>query len=164
MIVIGIDPGVSRVGFGVLDFLRGKFSYLESGLYDIKTSQQTERLVLISKKTKMLIKKYKPEVVGVEKLFFSKNKKTVMAVSEARGVVVEAVASSGADFLEMTPPQIKALVCGYGKATKDGVARVVGSVLDIEVGELIDDETDALAVAIATAMMHTASNLHADRT
>ncbi len=154
MVVVGIDPGVSRIGFGVLGFVRGKFSYIQSGLFKIKSKEQSMRLLTIRKETLNLIKRHKPDLVGVEKLFFNKNKKTGMAVSEARGVVIEAIVSAGAGFVEMTPPQIKALVSGDGKATKDGIARMVGRTLDLNTKGLIDDETDALAVAIAATMMN----------
>ena len=102
-------------------------------------------------KVKQIIKKYKPEMAAVESLFFFKNLKTAMPVSQARGVIVFTLAKKNVPMLEFTPQQAKTAVTGYGKATKDQVQKMVKNLLNLDEIPKPDDAADALAIAVCCA-------------
>ena len=98
-----------------------------------------------------LIKKEKPNTISVEKLFFSKNVKTALNISEVRGVILATAQKHGLEIKEFTPLQVKTTICGYGKATKEDVARMLKLSIKLPQKTLLDDETDALATALTAA-------------
>lgn len=149
-IIIGIDPGFGRVGFGVIEKLKtGEWKALDYGC--IETSRKNkfvDRLVEISEAINFLIKKYKPQRMAVEKLFFSKNVTTGIEVGHARGVIMLSAAQAGLEVDEFTPPQIKQAITGYGSAEKQQMQKMVAMILGIKGKIKSDDAADALAVAL----------------
>lgn len=155
MKIIGIDPGYERVGIAIIEKERGQ---KENLLYSdcFKTSAKldlNERLLLIGKEIESLIKKYSPEKLAIENLFFQSNKKTAMGVSQARGTIIFVAKSNNLEILEYTPLQIKNATTGYGKATKDQVFSMVKQLINIPEEVKQDDEIDAIAVGL-TAFAH----------
>lgn len=151
MLILGIDPGNVRIGYGAVEDISGKLTYRASGLLEIPQKDQVGRLVAIEIELKKLLRTIHPQRVGVEKLFFTKNQKTAFGVAEARGVILATLAKNGFQVIELTPSEIKRLVTGDGGATKDGVARVVQMLLKLQPKKQVDDITDALAIAIAAS-------------
>jgi len=153
MIVLGIDPGIADTGFGILDVKKdGRLLCLEYG--SIKTSPNknlAERIEKLFNDLSDIIEKYKPEIVGVEELFFNKNVKTALIVGQARGVVLLAAKISNARLMEFTPLQVKQAVSTYGRADKAQVQRMVKMILNLDKIPKPDDAADALAVAICAS-------------
>ncbi|MEX1014488.1 MAG: crossover junction endodeoxyribonuclease RuvC [Candidatus Paceibacterota bacterium] len=149
MIFLGIDPGTVRVGYGVIEKNGGTYKYKESGLLKIENKEQKSRLLKIEEELEKIIKRIKPDKAGVEKIFFSKNKKTAIKVAEARGVIISTLHKNNIDLIELSPTQIKLSVAGNGRSSKEAVAKMVNYFLNINTNKLIDDETDAIAIAIA---------------
>lgn len=150
MRIIAIDPGFERVGVAIIDkTLKPKHNLVYSNCF--KTSAKIpfhKRLTLIGNEIEYLIKKYKPEALSIEKLYFTTNQKTVMGVSEARGVIIYSASRNGLSIFEYTPPQIKIAVTGYGKSSKEGVMSMVPKLIDIKEKIKSDDELDAIAIGI----------------
>jgi crossover junction endodeoxyribonuclease RuvC len=151
MKILGIDPGYERLGVALLE--KNKGDRKETLLYSncFKTSAKLslpDRLHQLGDEVKNLIKKYSPEKLAIEKLYFENNAKTAMGVSEARGALIYIAKSEGLEILEYTPLQIKNAVTGYGKATKDQVHSMVSRLISLPPNIKQDDEIDAIAVAI----------------
>ncbi len=152
MIVLGIDPGTARLGYGVVERQGSQLRMLDYGCHEtIKDRPLEQRLLLIHEAIDDLISTHRPEAVGVERLFFNKNVQTAMAVGQARGVVLLTAAQHGLPVLEYGPHEVKLAVTGYGKAPKDQVQRMVQMVLSMDQLPKPDDAADALAVAVCTA-------------
>ena len=153
MIILGIDPGSTRIGFGAIEKQNSKLKYLKSGLVQTTPEQkkQNYHLLLISKAISSLIKELQPERIGLEKLFFSKNQKTALEVAQARGVIVQTITKMSIPLLEFSPPEVKLAVTGDGRASKTGVARMVQIILGLSLDKEPDDVTDALAIAITAS-------------
>lgn len=152
MIILGIDPGSVRVGYGVLKKERGALRHVESGLLPIHARDKASRLIELECALHAILARVKPDRVGIEKLYFSKNQKTALEVAQARGVILKTIAVSGIPFLEFTPGEIKLAVTGDGNATKRGVAAMVERFLHLSLKKgLADDVTDALAIAITAS-------------
>lgn len=153
--VLGIDPGVASTGWGVVEESPNADNGLVCVDYGvIKTSKEEEhpsRLQTIYKELKKIVKKFNPDIVAIEKLYFCKNLKTAMKVGEARGVTILALSEFDLPIKEFTPLQIKDAVCGYGKADKHQVQSMVQSILAMEELPKPDDAADGLAVAICCA-------------
>lgn len=148
MIIIGIDPGTTRIGYGVIESLSNSVRCLEYGIFGTVGLEKSQNMLEVERNLLALLKKYKPERAGIEKLFFSNNQKTVMAVSEMRGVLMLTLARSGLDIFEFTPIEIKRSVSSYGKADKSQVHNMVKLLLGVKEDIKPDDAADALAVAI----------------
>lgn len=160
MIVLGIDPGTARTGYGVVASEGGSLRMVDYGcLETIADRPLGARLLLIHEALTDLIETHRPEVVGVERLFFNKNVQTAFAVGQARGVVLLAAAQHGLPVLEYGPHEVKLAVTGYGRAGKDQVQRMVQLVLSMAELPRPDDAADALAVAVCTAHAATAGSL-----
>lgn len=148
MIILGIDPGTATTGYGLIK----KEKALELVDYGcIKTSKNLsspERLKELYNQLDNLIKKYKPDIVAVEDIFFFKNLKTVIKVSEARGVILLAASRLNIPVVEYTPLQVKQAVVGYGRAEKMQVQKMVKVLLNLKEAPKSDDAADALAIAI----------------
>ena len=151
MIILGVDPGTTRVGYGLIKKEGKKLSHLKSGLLKIKSTRYGSRLVELSRSFENLLKKHRPDVVALEQLYFMKNRKTALDVSQARGVLMLLVVKSGLKVRELAPSTIKKAVTGYGLASKKDVAKMVGYFLKINVEDKLDDVTDALAIAIVAS-------------
>ena len=149
MTVLGIDPGYAIVGLGVVDYTSNHFTPLFCGA--ILTKAHTpfnERLETIYKETDELIKKYKPDALAMEKLFFNTNQKTAIDVAQARGVLTLAAQLNRVPIFEYTPLQVKQSVVGYGRAEKKQVQEMTKLLLNLEKIPKPDDAADALAMAI----------------
>lgn len=155
MKILGLDPGTARVGWGVIEDAHGASHAIAFGCITTnKTSSPEKRLLTIFKELQKIIKTHRPEVVSVEKLFFSKNVTTAFAVGEARGVLLLAAAASGIPVVSYTPQTVKQAVCGSGSADKSQVARMVTHILHLSKVPTPDDTADALAIAITHGMSH----------
>ena len=151
MIVLGIDPGTVRVGYGVIAKKNGELLRLESGLIKLPDEKYEPRLVALEGKLRELIRQTKPDRVGLERLFFVRNQKTAMRVAEARGVILKTVVEEAIPFKEFNPKEVKLAVTGDGNAGKEAVAKMVKIILKLPPEKMIDDVSDALAIAIAAA-------------
>lgn len=153
MIILGIDPGTTRIGFGVISEEGGKLKLIDYGVIEGRSKQEISVCILENcKKLSKLIKKYKPEVAGIEKIFFSKNIKTGIDVAQSRGALILELAKAGIKIRELSPSEIKSSVTGYGLADKKSVSKVAAMILGIKDGlKGYDDASDAVAIAIATA-------------
>ncbi|MFA6274193.1 MAG: crossover junction endodeoxyribonuclease RuvC [Candidatus Paceibacterota bacterium] len=153
MKILGIDPGFERLGIAILEKEKGqKEQVVFSECF--KTSSKldfSERLKLIGEEIKRVIKKYKPEVLGIETLFLNTNQKTVMHVAEARGVVIYECSQAGLKIFEASPPQIKIATTGYGKANKEQMIKMVKILVKIDESKKSDDELDAIAIALTAS-------------
>ena len=150
MIVLGIDPGIAIVGYGIIEYNGNKFKAIDYGVITTKSDQPyPQRLKEIYLSMDSLIKKYKIDAVAIEELFFSKNVKTAIGVSHARGVLVLCSELNGCPTYEYTPLQVKQGICGYGRADKRQVQEMVKIILGLEKIPRPDDAADALAVAIS---------------
>ncbi|MFA6365037.1 MAG: crossover junction endodeoxyribonuclease RuvC [Candidatus Paceibacterota bacterium] len=151
MIILGIDPGTVRVGYGIIETEKNTLRYIASGILPLPPTTGSLRLTSIEKELRNIITLYCPQKVGVEKLFFSKNKKTALAVAEARGVIINTILSYALPLSEFTPNEVKVAATGSGNASKQAVAKMVSLLLHIPTSKLLDDTTDALAIAITAA-------------
>jgi len=150
MKILAIDPGFERVGIAIIEktFLK-KDSLVYSDCFKTKANIPFPlRLKNIGLELEKIIKKYNPKVLAIEKLYFTTNQKTVMGVSEARGVMVYVAAKNNLSIYEYTPPQIKVAVTGYGKASKENVMSMVPKLIDIKNKINSDDELDAIAIGL----------------
>ena len=150
MIVMGIDPGTATTGWGIVKKMQNANCKMQN-YGTIKTEAKTEfpeRLKKIYRELRKIIKKYKPNVVVIEELFFAKNVKTAISVGQARGVAILAAVQSGIEVREFTPLQIKQALVGYGRAEKFQVQKMVKALLGLKEIPKPDDAADALAVAI----------------
>ena len=149
MIILGIDPGLAIVGYGIVECKGNKYKALDYGC--IITDSKTlfpERLKIIYDELSFIIDKYNPADMAVEELFFNKNVKTAIKVGQARGVEVLAGINKGLGIYEYTPLQIKQSVTGYGRADKRQVQDMVKLLLNLKGIPKPDDAADALAIAI----------------
>ena len=153
MIILGIDPGLATMGYGVINSLKGNYSVIDYGVVTTpKERTLPERLQQLEDGVKELIETYRPDNVSIEELFFSKNITTGIPVAEARGVILlTAVKALGKEVYEYTPNQIKQAVTGYGGADKIQMQHMVQTLLRLKSVPRPDDAADALAVAICHA-------------
>lgn len=153
MTILGIDPGTAITGFGVIK-TTPKLRWVAHGtLKTSKNKPSQERLLVLERELRQLFKKYRPGLVAVERLYFFKNIKTALPVSEARGVVLLTVAKNKVPLQELTPLQAKMAVTGYGKAQKRQVQLMVQQILGLQSFPRPDDAADALALAIASSVL-----------
>lgn len=150
MIVLGIDPGIAKVGWGVVESedRNSVFSIAYDCFETKKQKSEENRLLLIYEEIARLIKKYKPDAVAVEKLFFTKNEKTAFTVGQARGVIVLSAVQKKLPVFSYTPLQVKLAIVGYGKAEKSQIQKMVQVMLKLPQIPKPDDTADALAVAL----------------
>lgn len=152
MIILGIDPGLAIVGWGVIEYSGSRFRTLGYGSIQTPSTMSTEdRLVEIHKRMSQLIDAFKPDCMAVEELFWNTNQTTGIRVSEARGVILLSGAQKGLPIFEYTPLQVKQAVVGYGRAEKKQVITMVTMLLNLESPPKPDDTADALAIAICHA-------------
>lgn len=145
MIILGVDPGTARLGWGVVC---GE-TIVACGCLETKPELvEEDRLKTLFDQLNRLIKKYQPEAVAVEKLFFFKNQTTVIPVAQSRGIILLAAAQNELPVFSYTPLQIKQAVTGYGRAEKNQVQQMVKAILKLKNIPRPDDAADALAVAL----------------
>ena len=149
MFVLGIDPGVSRCGYGCVESARGQTKALAVGVLTTPPSQPLpERLAALDTDLRELLADLRPDVVAVERLFFQTNVRTAMSVGQASGLVLAAAAQAGCVVTQYTPNQVKQAVAGYGAAGKEQVQRMVQSLLGLPEVPKPADAADALALAL----------------
>ena len=152
MIILGIDPGIAIVGYGVVEYIKGKFRLIAMGSIETPAGLDVEeRLQMVYDDMCELIDTYRPDEMAIEELFFNTNQKTAVAVAEARGVILLSAVQRGVPISEYTPLQVKQSVVGYGRAEKKQVIALVKMILGMENGPKLDDTADALALAICHA-------------
>ena len=149
MLALGIDPGTAICGYGLVEQFQGRLIAKSYGA--ITTSPQArmqDRLLKIYMELDIIVKKFQPAVMGVEKLFFGKNSTTAIPVGQARGIVLLCAAQNNLDVVEMTPNEVKMSITGYGGATKEQVIYMVTKILNLAEPPKPDDVADALAISI----------------
>jgi crossover junction endodeoxyribonuclease RuvC len=152
VIVLGIDPGVANTGYGVVAHDRGRLVALDGGVIETRAgTDASARLAHIHAQVTALIDQYRPDAVAIEDLYFGANARSAFAVGQARGVVILAAGQRGTKTASYTPQQVKAAVCGSGKAAKEQVQRMVQTLLALPQLPRPDHAADALAVAICHA-------------
>jgi crossover junction endodeoxyribonuclease RuvC len=148
---LGIDPGTRRIGYGLVRREGNKLIFVAAGILKIKSADDISALEETKKGADALMKKYRPAAVGIEKLFFAKNQKTALAVAQARGVILLSAREQGIPIKEYAPNEVKLGVTGYGFADKNAVLKMVRLTLGKRDIKVIDDASDALALAIMVA-------------
>ena len=152
MRILGIDPGLAIVGWGVIDYQNNHFRTLSYGSILTPAGMDTPaRLALIHRDLKEIIRAHRPDAMAVEELFFTKNITTGIRVAEARGIILMTGEEAGIPISEYTPNQVKQAVVGYGGADKRQVISMVTRILSLHAPPKPDDTADALAIAICHA-------------
>ena len=152
MRIIGIDPGLARMGFGIIQMTSKQLKPVEYGCIQTDMNlSASSRLKQLYESLQEILEVHHPSHFAIEKLFFNKNTRTALSVGEARGVALLAGSVAGLCIFEYTPLQVKMSVSGYGKASKKQVCYMVKAILQLKAFPNLDDTTDALAVAICHA-------------
>jgi crossover junction endodeoxyribonuclease RuvC len=149
MIVLGIDPGIANTGYGVVERRLGRLFALDGGVIATRPEAPMQiRLAAIHRRVSELLAEHVVSVISLEDIFFGKNAASAFSVGQARGVVMLAAGQRRLDVVSYTPQQVKHAVCGSGRADKDQVARMVQSLLSLDVPPHPEHAADALAIAI----------------
>jgi len=150
LIILGIDPGLAIVGFGIIEKKpNGSISAIDYGVINTPKEENTAvRIAMVYDGITELIEKYKPDAIALEELFYNSNQKTVISVAEARGAILLAGIKNCGNMYEYTPLQIKQALTGQGRAEKQQVQYMVRLILNLTSIPRPDDAADALAVAI----------------
>jgi crossover junction endodeoxyribonuclease RuvC len=153
MKILGIDPGLERVGFGLIECdTQQRYHAIDWGVITTsKKEPEAARLFGIYQALMELIRHHSPDTAAVEKMFFFKNAKTMVPVSQARGVILMTLHESGTSYCEYTPMQVKQNMTGYGKASKEDIQTMVQQLLIMDELPRPDDASDALAIALSCA-------------
>lgn len=149
MLILGLDPGTAITGYGLVRDVEGRLSAVDYGVITTPSGAELDkRLLQIYQELSALISRHKPDAMAVEKLFFSRNVRTAMAVGQARGVVLLTAALAGVPVYEYTPLEVKQAIVGYGGAEKQQVQQMVKLLLNLAEVPQPDDAADAIAVAV----------------
>lgn len=149
MLILGIDPGTTAVGYALLENKEGKQQVVLADLIHISSKNNEGRLVEIYKGIRSLLKNWHPKVLGIERLFFAKNQKTALAVAQARGVILLTAVLAGLKVYEYTPLEIKKAVSGDGRADKKQIKKILELTLpELKHLNISDDVLDAIAIAL----------------
>jgi len=152
MTILGVDPGIARLGWAIVEVQRSKVESRSFGCIETSSKMSREkRLQEIFLELSRIIKKYRPEALSIEELFFGDNSKTAFVVGEARGIVLLTAAQSGLEIGFYTPLQVKLALTGFGRAQKPQIAQMVKTILKLDKIPKMDDTTDALAIALTHA-------------
>lgn len=152
MIILGIDPGLATMGFGVIESVRGTSKVIDYGVVlTPKDERLPVRLALLEEGVKKLTEKFKPDEIALEELFFNNNVTTAINVAQARGVILLTCEKHCGSLYEYTPLQIKQALTGYGRADKRQMQMMVKTFLRLDKIPRPDDAADALAVALTHA-------------
>jgi crossover junction endodeoxyribonuclease RuvC len=149
MRVLGIDPGFDRLGLAIVEGDPSRPQVVWSDCILPPKGTASERLHTVHEAITSAILQYHPDKLSLETLFFSTNKKTALAVAESRGAILAAAGAHDVRIAEYSPGQVKLAVTGYGNATKDAIARMIPHLVTLSPRKRLDDELDAIAVAIA---------------
>ena len=153
MRILGIDPGIAIMGYGVIDFDGNKVKVLENGVITTSSKSRTpQRLDILYKNLNEIIKDFNPDEFAIEELFFNQNVKTAITVGHARGVQILAAQENNLPIYEYTPLQIKQAITGYGRASKSQMQKTVTTLLNLKEIPKPDDAADALSVALCHAL------------
>lgn len=154
--ILAIDPGYDRMGIAVIEGDRSRPTLVWSDCVQPEKGAREDRLARVSNEVTMAIKKYKPNALAIETLFFNKNIKTALGVAEARGAVLAAAGISFVRIIECSPQQVKIAITGHGGASKGDVARMIPRLLVLSKKKRLDDELDAIGIGItALTTIHT---------
>ncbi|HOH89675.1 MAG TPA: crossover junction endodeoxyribonuclease RuvC [Bacillota bacterium] len=149
MLILGVDPGIAILGYGLVKYEANRFTVIDYGAITTDAGiNMSARLTIIYDRLIDIIERYNPDAFAIEELFFNKNIKTALTVGHARGVAVLAGSKSGVQVYEYTPLQVKQAVVGYGRADKNQMQQMVKVILNLGEIPKPDDVADALAVAI----------------
>ncbi len=148
MIILGIDPGTTRIGFGVIEANNNSLRCLDYGILSVADKNSSNIYTNIVNQVSELIKKHGPDIAAIERLFFFKNQKTVISVSQMRGAIMYALESNNLPIQEFTPLQVKMAVANYGRAEKKQIQTMIRLILKLKNEVKPDDAADALAIAI----------------
>jgi len=152
MVILGIDPGIGRTGWGIIARNGNNTKTIDYGCIETTAGLSIERrLQIICKELTHIIKKHKPQVMGIEDIFFNTNAKTALIVGQARGAIIVTAVNLGLEIYSYTPLQIKSALTGYGRAEKSQMGKMVKMLLALESIPKPDDTVDALACALACA-------------
>jgi crossover junction endodeoxyribonuclease RuvC len=152
MIILGVDPGIARTGWGIIVRSGNNTKSLDHGCIDTQAGLPIERrLQILCSDITRIIKKHKPQALGIEDLFFNTNAKTALIVGQARGAIIVTAANLGLDVFSYTPLQVKTAITGYGRAEKDQMGKMVKMLLGLNTIPKPDDTVDALACALTCA-------------
>lgn len=152
MKILGVDPGIARTGWGVIEVQSSKLKVQSYGCVEtVARLDSSQRLKYIYDSVADIIQKHKPDVMAVEELFFNTNAKTAFIVGQARGVVLLSASKKNLPVAIYTPLQVKIAVTGYGRADKSQIGQMVKTILKLSTIPKPDDVTDALAVALTHA-------------
>ncbi|MBI2453486.1 crossover junction endodeoxyribonuclease RuvC [Candidatus Peregrinibacteria bacterium] len=160
MRILGIDPGTEIIGFGIIDYDKGNTKIIDFGC--IRTHRNigsAQRLHQIAQDLKTLIQRWNPKILAIEKIFFSKNIKTAMAVSQSRGVILEKAIEYNLKIYEYAPTEIKLSITGEGRADKKQIQKMIKILLSLESEPASDDAADGLAVALCHGLLAQFSSL-----
>jgi crossover junction endodeoxyribonuclease RuvC len=147
--VLGIDPGYDRLGLAVVEGDASKPTHVWSDCVIPPKGEKEERLAVVQAAIVEAIREYSPDVLAIETLFFSTNRTTAFGVAEARGAVLAAAGAAGVSVQEYAPQQVKLAVTGYGASDKAAIARMIPHLITLPPKKRLDDELDAIALAIA---------------
>ena len=149
MRILGIDPGLAIVGYSILDIEKDEHVLETSGsIQTDKNKTDSQRLLEIESDMQTLIDMYKPDIASIEKLFYFKNQKTIIPVAEARGVILSVLEKNSVPIYEYTPMEVKQVITGYGRATKEEVAKIVELSVKYKKLPKLDDTLDSIAIAL----------------
>ena len=153
MKILGIDPGIAIMGYGVVDFDGNKVKVIENGVITTSSKTKTpERLEILYDNLDEIIKEFQPDEFAIEELFFNQNVKTAITVGHARGVQILCAQENNLPIYEYTPLQIKQAVTGYGRADKKQMQLTITKLLNLKEIPKPDDAADALSVALCHAL------------
>jgi crossover junction endodeoxyribonuclease RuvC len=149
MKILGVDPGYGRLGYAIFEYRNGKEWLMESSC--IETSGKMKfgaRILKLAQDIEKLITKHKPKILVIEKIYFNKNQKTALLVSEIKGVVVYLALKNHLKVLEYTPLEVKTAICGYGRASKKAVKKMIRLLTGLDQELKSDDTADAIALCL----------------
>jgi len=148
MIILGLDPGIAKVGYGLIEKTKGKPRLIECGLISTPSDlPKLERFKKIKLDLQKIIVQHQPEIIAIEKILFFKNKKTVIEVAQAIGLIISLISDYKIEFLEFTPLEVKLTVTGYGRADKLSIQKMVNFYFPVD-KNFDDDVYDAIAIAL----------------
>lgn len=153
--ILGIDPGFGRLGYSVIAREGNNYAVECMGCLETHSGTAYEkRLLSVGSDIEKIISEKKPDIIALEKIYFTKNQTTALKVAEARGIIIFLAARENIPLMEFTPLEVKAAVCGYGKADKKQVQTMVKMLLKLNEMPKYDDTTDALAIALTAFAYH----------
>src|ERR671937_2349535 len=162
MIVLGIDPGMAETGYGVIAVEGSRMRALDHGVVATRAGlPAAARLAALHERTAKLIARHAPDTAALEDLYVGANPRTILSVGQARGAVLAACGGAGLEAAGYPPAEVKQIVCGFGRAGKEQMRRMVGAILALEAPPRSDHAADALAVAVCHAQRSRTARMRA---